>query len=362
MEESVLKANRVEIHSLNKPKRLRLPLSWAKFSHFEYFPMWLVYLPLVPIYIWQMLRTRSFAFFSAANPRIDMSGFFGESKIDILKMIPGEFLPNTLFFEKNTDIQAIMASLEANHLQFPIIVKPNIGERGTLVAKIENKEDLQKHIQTIDADFIIQEFIAFEIELGVLYHRLPNQSNGEITSITIKDFMKVKGDGVLTIAEILDQDLRYRFQLERLQKSQPEILNHILEKDEEKLLEPIGNHCRGTKFLNGNHLINTQLTQVFDHIASHIDEFYYGRFDLRVKSIEDLYAGKNIKILELNGISADPAHIYDPSLSIFKAYRDLAKHIGIMGRISRLNHRRGIPYTPSRELARRIYQYFIDKN
>ena len=53
-------------------------------------------------------------------------------------------------------------------------------------------------------------------------------------------------------------------------------------------------------FINSNHLITPALSASFDRISKQIDGFYFGRFDLRVKTIEDLEAG-NIQILELNG-------------------------------------------------------------
>jgi hypothetical protein len=290
-----------------------------------------------------------------------MSGFFGESKIDILRLIPAEYLPKTLFFEANADEKVIQAAMEKIGLNYPIIAKPNIGERGNLVARTENEQELWAHIQKMNADFILQEYVDFPVELGVLYYRFPEETKGQISSITIKDFMQVKGDGLHTIEEIMEADLRYRFQIARFRRLYPELLRTVLGQGEVRLLEPIGNHCRGTKFLNGNHLITPELNHIFDKISEKIEGFYYGRFDLRVKSTEDLYAGQNIRILELNGISADPAHIYDPQFPIFKAYRDLAHHFGIMGKISRQNHKKGVPYTSTRELARRVYQYFWAK-
>ena len=106
-------------------------------------------------------------------------------------------------------------------------------------------------------------------------------------------------------------------------------------------LEPIGNHCRGTTFLNGNNLINRELEHVFDQIAGSIEGFYYGRFDVKVSSLDDLYAGKNIKILELNGVSSEPAHIYDPDNTLIKAYRDVLKHMRIIEEIACENHQLG---------------------
>ncbi len=304
--------------------KTNLPLFFAKYTRFEFFPAWLVYFPLLPYLIWLFIRAKSFTFFTAANPGIEMGGFFGESKIDILNRIPPDYLPVTLFFNKGSLFESVLKSVGEHNLDFPLIAKPNIGERGYMVAKVENEEELREYTDTVNADFIVQEYIDFPIEMGILFHRLPNQSVGKISSVVVKDFMAITGDGKNNIEYLLQQDIRYQFQLSRFQMEFPDLLPIVLAEGEKKILEPIGNHCRGTKFLNGNHLINPELEKVFSKIALSIEGFYYGRFDLRVKSLEDLYEGKNIKMMELNGVSSDPGHVYDPSLPMIQAYRDIA--------------------------------------
>ena len=91
--------------------------------------------------------------------------------------------------------------------------------------------------------------------------------------------------------------------------------------DEEFLLEPIGNHCRGAVFLEGNHLIDEKMIEGFNRITKRIEGVYFCRYDLKCSSIEDPKAGRNIKILEINGVRANPAHIYDSSASIFQKYK-----------------------------------------
>ena len=61
-----------------------------------------------------------------------------------------------------------------------------------------------------------------------------------------------------------------------------------------------------------------------------------------MKSVEDLYKGENIRIMELNGASSEPGHIYDPSLSLFKAYKDLLNHWKRLADISNENIKLGI--------------------
>ncbi|MDF1837202.1 MAG: hypothetical protein P1V35_04985, partial [Planctomycetota bacterium] len=37
-----------------------------------------------------------------------------------------------------------------------------------------------------------------------------------------------------------------------------------------------------------------------------------GRYDLMVPNGEDLRRGRNLSVIELNGITSEPTHIYDP--------------------------------------------------
>jgi len=120
-------------------------------------------------------------------------------------------------------------------------------------------------------------------------------------------------------------------------------------------LVSIGNHSRGTKFLSVNHLITPRLVDVFDRISAGVDGFYFGRYDLRCRSMADLYAGRHISILELNGAGAEPAHIYQPGFPLREAYRVLFHHWRVLYRISRENHRQGVAYMTLGE-AKTVYQ------
>ena len=57
------------------------------------------------------------------------------------------------------------------------------------------------------------------------------------------------------------------------------------------------------------------------------------------------------KILEINGVNSEPAHIYDPAINIFSAYAAIIKHMNIISRISRQNHLQGIPYASFSDLT-----------
>ena len=49
-------------------------------------------------------------------------------------------------------------------------------------------------------------------------------------------------------------------------------------------------------------------------------------------------------IMELNGSGAEPAHIYEPGFSLLKGWSLLLKHMKIMWKISRANHKNGVEY------------------
>ncbi|HSZ26257.1 MAG TPA: hypothetical protein VK766_11075, partial [Cytophagaceae bacterium] len=253
----------------------------------------------------------------------------------------------------------VLKSMHQNGLTLPVIAKPDIGERGTQVEKINNEQELQSYLQTNNCNFLIQEYIDFEIELGVFYYRFPDQTTGTISSIVKKEFLQVTGDGESTLGELITRYPRAGFQFDRLSLK----LNYtsIPQKGEKVLLEPIGNHCRGTTFLNANHLIDSKLTSVFDTISKQIPGFFYGRYDLRCKNMEDLKEGKNIKILELNGAGSEPGHIYQPGYSIFRAWRALLFHWKILYLISIQNHKKGIPYMRFSEAKVKYHEHQLLK-
>jgi hypothetical protein len=339
---------------------LKLPLWLIKLTHFEYWTWWMFYVPLLPYWLFQAIRTRSVTFFTNADPCIDYGGFFGESKMEILRQIPKEYLPKTIFIEKQTDLKTIVDRLIQEDLVYPIICKPDVGERGTQVEKLYSNYDLVQYLSTVQEDFIIQEFITYDIELGVLYYRYPDAEKGKVTSVTRKEFLSVLGDGKSNVEQLMKQSTRARFQIDSMRKRLGDMgMDEVIKSGEKRILEPIGNHCRGTKFLDDNHLLNSTLDKVFDKIALTIDGFHYGRFDMKVKSIEDLYEGKNIRIMELNGVSSEPGHIYDPKNTLWAAYRDLAYHWKIIADISIQQQRRGIMPVPFGTLWKVVKGHFV---
>lgn len=324
---------------------------FVKLLHWEYWPTYLVYAPVAFIYAYFALRARKLFFFSAVNPVIETGGVFGESKINILNRIPQAYLPTTIFIAKeNKNLKYILGAIEKANINFPFIAKPDVGERGFLVEIIKNKPALLAYLKTINADFIIQDLVDTPLELSVLYYRMPDAQKGKITSVCIKRKLFVIGDGQSTVEELMLKKPRARLQLARFQKQYPERLIQMPKVGEEVELEPIGNHSRGTTFVNANQHIDKQLEAVFDKIGFQMENIYYGRFDFKCQSFEHLKRGETIKILEFNGVAGEPAHIYDPEYPLWKSYRDLYQHFKIIFKIGQAQSKKGVPSMTFKEL------------
>ena len=317
--------------------------SWIadKRLHFEYWPYPVFYFPMLFYGLWLALRSRSIMYFSNTNPGMLFGGVMGESKWKVLKSIPPEYVPKTLLIRPPFISDEVMAALKKSDLGFPLIAKPDRGERGRLVEKLQDKDALVAYLAAVNEDVLLQEYVGLPLELGILYYRYPDQKCGHISSIVQKAFLELEGDGEQTLGELVQHNPRSRARREYFHTKYKAEWTTVPASGERLLLEPIGNHNRGTVFRNANHLITPDLERVFDRIAGKIAGFHYGRFDIRVSGLEDLYSGKNIRILELNGVSSEPGHIYDPGNNLIRAWRDVAWHMAVIRRISEINLQMG---------------------
>ncbi len=295
-------------------------------------------------WLWLSLKAKTPFFFFSVNPGIESGGLLIESKYSIFQLIPQELIPGTLFFRHPCSFEEVYESMYDRQVHFPVIAKPDHGERGYMVEKLEDSEELKKYISRIRDDFILQEYIDLPVELGVFYYRMPDENHGVISSMVRKELLYVAGDGRSDMRTLILNDPRARRQMKILERRHPDLMNYIPGRKERIELVPIGNHSRGATFINVTELADKKLAGFIDGIAARIEGFYYGRFDIRCRSIDALKNGEEFKILELNGAKSEPAHIYHPGFPLFKAYRVLFFHWRILYRIAVLNHKRGYRY------------------
>lgn len=316
---------------------------WIKLSHWEYWPWYIVYIPIFAYWLWCGIKARAIFYISAANPGFEYGGIVGASKKAILDKFPDELVPLSILLEKSDTVVDILAKMNVTHLGFPVVIKPDIGERGFNVELVRNEQELNHYLEKGSDRLIMQEYVDLPVEAGVFYYRYPGEKKGIVSSVVLKGLLKVLGDGKSTIKELMQLNERAKLQIERLKDVGLINLASIPDMGEEVLLEPIGNHVRGTTFLDGCYLIDDKLNETFDAISKGINGFYYGRFDLRCVDEKSLAEG-NFKVLELNGSASEPAHIYSPEFPLFRGYKILFRHWRILYKISIMNHKLGVPY------------------
>jgi D-alanine-D-alanine ligase-like ATP-grasp enzyme len=304
----------------------------------------LVYFPIYFLWAYYAIRQKSIFFFNACNPTITNGGFIMESKMQIYNLISQKYYPKTALILENTTFKSVLKTVEDFKLKFPLIAKPDIGLRGSAVKKINTLEDLKHYTERANFDYLVQDLIPFENEIGVFYVRYPNEKNGKITGIVAKEFLIIEGNGKDSIENLLKKNPRYELQLKTLQKEYGLKLKEILKVDEKINLVPYGNHSRGAKFIDKSEWITPKLNKKINEVCFQIDGFYFGRIDLMYNSLDELENGENFSIVELNGAGSEPTHIYDPKHSLFFAWKELIRHIYFMYEISVLNHKNGIPY------------------
>ncbi len=315
-------------------------------SPFEYWPGWLFYTPVVLHWLWLGLRHGHFTLPTAANPGIEAGGLCGESKTGILGRAgpAGQaWIARFGVFETGADdaarVETLMGELE---LDFPVVIKPDVGCHGAGVRLVQNPEALRPTLAAFPRGvaLLVQEFVPFEGEAGVFYIRHPGGAP-RITSITLKSSPVVIGDGRSTLRRLIDDDPRLRrtagLYLPRLRERADAVVPH----GETVRLVFAGNHCKGSLFHDGTTLATDELRVTIDTICRSVPDFHFGRIDLRYRDLASLRRGEGFRVIEINGIGSEATHIWDPRTRLVSAYRAQFQHYREAFAIGRAMRRRG---------------------
>ncbi|MGN6602066.1 MAG: hypothetical protein ACTHK8_06420 [Ginsengibacter sp.] len=313
----------------------------SRLSDWYHWPFYLFYSPLFFVWCKYILKSRAIWFFSTSNPRLTFGAFEGESKKEMYETLPESYFPKTIYIKAAEPLQEVESKIQNAQFSYPFIVKPDVGMEAILFRKIDSCRYLGYYHRNMPVDYLIQEFVDYPMEIGLFYYRYPTEKSGVISALFEKRYPAIKGDGISTIRQIAQkQKTSITEELLKLDDTQ---LDRVLEKNEVLNLSFVGNRYHGATFHDLSDQIDEKLLKMFDEI-SHASLFYYGRYDIKCTSIDDLKAGRNFSILEFNGAGSIPNHIYTGKYSMWQAYKEISKHWQILYRISRYNNRRGLPY------------------
>ncbi|MEZ5975264.1 MAG: alpha/beta fold hydrolase [Planctomycetota bacterium] len=85
----VLLVHYVAIPGLTHAGRRKLRARWMRLMHFEFWPSWALYGPIVPGLLWQAWRHRSATLYTAANPGMPDGGFVGSRRATSSRRLAG---------------------------------------------------------------------------------------------------------------------------------------------------------------------------------------------------------------------------------------------------------------------------------
>lgn len=317
-----------------------------RITNWERWPFKILYAPISPVWLWYIIRSGSVWFFTPSNPKLTFGGMEGEPKQEMHDLLPQEFAPATFNVLPASDFEVVKKNLHEYKINFPLIVKPEVGGQGILFRKIDTEEQLKNYHAKVPAEYIVQEMITYPMEVSAFYYRMPNEQKGMITGFLHKIPLQLIGDGKQTVQELIKQHPKAYNRQAELQIKHGANFNTILEHGEKYMLSYAANHNRGAQFINLQNEIDDRLVSIFDKISIKLNDFFYGRYDILCASVEDLKQEKNFSILEYNGCGAEPNHFYDTGYTLIGAYKEILKHWKALYKISRFNYKQGVKYWP----------------
>ena len=309
--------------------------SFRKWQHFEFWPAWFFYIPIVPYYIYLSIKYKSFLIPFYANPLIKNGGLIGESKWDFLKYLnpKDSSTLQSIKCSHKLGFFEVKSILEKENMNYPFVIKPDVGQRGFGVRIIHNDYDLTEYLLMSPFDRILQTLSLLPREAGLFYVRQPSDNIGSLFSITDKYFPFLVGDGVHPLGDLILKDSRARIIASVYFARLGSQLDMIPKNNETIFLSECGNHCQGAIFKNGASLITRELTLKVDKIVKEIPEFYFGRLDVRYQDQDSLMNGEKFQIVEINGAGSEATHIWDKETKLVEAYQTLFKQWALIFKI-----------------------------
>ncbi len=340
---------------------------------FERLPAWMFYAPVVVMWLMLSLRYRSFTLPTAANPSFECGGLVGESKNQaMLQVAPGAlrwFAPHVLLTRSHSvmaegggsdeDLRVALRALDSAALEFPLVAKPDRGHHGYGVCPIYCVADLLSYIDAFPRGetIVLQKLVALKHEAGVFYVRLPGARSGHIFSMNLSAPAQVVGDGISNLRElILAAPLVARCRALQLD-SQHDRLDWIPQARETVILAFARSLRLGATLTDGRQWVTPTMLARFDEIADGINDFYFGRFDVRFDRLDEFQRGENFQIVEVNGVGAEANHIWDANTTLRNAYKTLFAQYKLAFHIGHLNRQRGCQPVG----VRALWRFFINQ-
>ena len=292
-------------------------------------------------YFFYSIKFRSLLFFSACNPRISFGGMLDERKSDIYKLLPESYYPKTFQAQSLADVKNLLVTQKVN---FPFVIKPNVGFKGHQVSILHNILQLENTFnENFDSDYLIQEYSDLEKEYSLMFYKCPKTQLFGISSLVEKSYPFVVGDGKSTVRRLIET-MKNPFlkKEELLQIADIDFLDKIPGTNETVLVEKIGNYSRGSKFHSLMEDLSVRLADKTLEYFESINGLDFFRIDFKANNLDEYQKG-SFSVLEINGAKSEPLHIYDKKHNLIDVIMSIHKHWMVLIKI--VNERRSMTYT-----------------
>jgi hypothetical protein len=337
--------------------------AWRRTRDWEFWPTWVMVAPLVPWMVRCGLEAGELTAFTASNPGMPTGGLIGESKWQILEDLrraAPDHLPAARLLRASdppADRREAALAFYAAQGGAPVVLKPDVGQRASGVVIARSAAVVARYATDVPVDTIAQAYAPGE-EFGLFYLRMPGEDRGTLLSIGHKQVLCVTGDGRRDLERlILDDDRAVCLAALHFERLGPRLAEVPAAGARVPLLE-LGTHARGSIFVDGENLRTSALEQAVDRISRGVPGFHFGRYDVRATPA-DLREGR-FTILELNGVGADQAHVYDPRYGARDYWRTMRHHWQAAYRIGAANMAQGAEATPLLGIWRALQHYQRD--
>ncbi len=302
-------------------------------SFFEFWPAWIMYFPVTVQWIGLSLWHRSLTLPFLANPDLTLSGMTGVGKSELMAQATGlckkAILP-WVAMKVNVDSPTIQAKqwievAAQNGISLPFVCKPDIGCRGFGVKLIKTIEQLANNIEIYPegTSLVCQKLASWEPEVGIFYVKNPVSGEGDIVSMTAKFLPRVKGDGVQTLGELIENDPRAGQLRHQYFERHKNTWDSIPSEGENVQLVFSASHSKGSIFRDACKYITPELKKAVVDIMDDLPNFYYGRLDVKYADLESLQQGETLEIVEINAASSESTQIWDRNTTFLTAIKTL---------------------------------------
>ncbi len=325
----------------------------------ERLPKWAIIVPLAGQWLYLSLRFGGLTVPSAANPALTAGGLVGEGKreyFDTMGMLARAATAPyaTVRKHRGLDKPALQAAMAGAGLDFPLIVKPDMGMCGYGVRKVDTLRELFCYaFHFPDAEtMILQQYLPQENEAGIFYVRDPATGQGHVSGLALRYFPQVTGDGRSTIAQLIKSSCRAGRSLGKCTHRATADLTRIPAAGERVRLSTIGSTRVGGLYRDGKDCITPMLTAAIDAIARDMTDFHFGRFDVRFTTTDALRAGTGFTIMEVNGAGSEAIEAWDPGTGLVAGLRTIFAKQRRLFEIGAANRKGGAATVGLLQLAR----------